>query len=631
MANVRFIKTTKEKHLARAVYDPNALYFCEDTQEIFKGQYPYTDGIRVIPTKADLPSCPNAADGVVYFIAETKSGYMMSPDRTEWLQTIYAPVTDAYEIPESEMYSTVTTVGAVRDIEAKIYKTIDERIANIPGADIDLSDYVKQEDITDFATKEFVQAKIAEAELADQDVDLSAYYTKSETEAAIASAVDAIEVPDISGLATKEELEAVQNVAGSNSVKLFAIDEELLDIKEQLENIPTTDLTQYYTKSEVDEIIPDVSGFATKDELQEAIDSIEHPVIDLAGYATKEEVATVEAKIPSVEGLATKQELEEAIASIEHPTVDLTGYATTEAVEAIADELAQTQSQLDHVTNGVENLQRVVGNLDATVVKQKYEVFPLEGMFIQYNDNEIRVNTQHVDIATLPPQNAGDGSSDSYYYATFRAYAPAGATSVIEGSSDKMDTEHSELAVDSYGRKYTTIWSAIASKSGSTWSKFGDRSNVDKYIGFYYNFHWYAGDKLISKEKVRVILTNDACHNDLVPDAVARRIDDKVSTVTTTVNNLSETVENIENTYVTNETLEQKNYVTEQYVTNNYITQETANKTYVTTEKVTEVVETQVNEVVTKEIETKVTEVIEQKIEDGNLVANADAINYDTW
>lgn len=126
MANVRFIRTTKIKHLNRETYDPNALYFCEDTQEIYKGQHPYTEGMKVIPTKADLPTFSCAADGVVYFVAETKSGYMMSPDRTEWLQTIYAPVTDAYTIPEEEMYTTVTTVGAVRDIEAKIYQKIEE-------------------------------------------------------------------------------------------------------------------------------------------------------------------------------------------------------------------------------------------------------------------------------------------------------------------------------------------------------------------------------------------------------------------------------------------------------------------------------------------------------------------------
>jgi hypothetical protein len=128
MANVRFIKTTKEKYLQRDTYDSNALYFCEDTQEIYKGKHPYTEGVKIVPTRADLPSCPCAADGVVYFVAETKSGYMMSPDRTEWLQTIYAPVTDAYTIPESEMYSTVTTVGAVRDIEKKIYDYIDKEV-----------------------------------------------------------------------------------------------------------------------------------------------------------------------------------------------------------------------------------------------------------------------------------------------------------------------------------------------------------------------------------------------------------------------------------------------------------------------------------------------------------------------
>ena len=131
MANVRFIKTTKIKYLNRDTYDENALYFCQDTNEIFKGSVVYTDGIRVIPTKTDLPDCKCAADGVVYYITETRSGYTLSPDRTEWLQTIYAPITDAHTVPESEIYNTVTTVGAVRDIENAIYTYVDQEIANI--------------------------------------------------------------------------------------------------------------------------------------------------------------------------------------------------------------------------------------------------------------------------------------------------------------------------------------------------------------------------------------------------------------------------------------------------------------------------------------------------------------------
>jgi hypothetical protein len=126
MANVRFYSGTRAQYDSLVSHNPLALYFCDDTGELFKGDICLSDGIRIVPTRADLPEFSCAADGIVYFIAETKSGFMISPDRTEWLQTIYAPVTNAYAIPEEEMYTTVTTVGAVRDIEAKIYKRIEE-------------------------------------------------------------------------------------------------------------------------------------------------------------------------------------------------------------------------------------------------------------------------------------------------------------------------------------------------------------------------------------------------------------------------------------------------------------------------------------------------------------------------
>ena len=126
MANVRFYSGTRAQYDALLTHNPLALYFCDDTGELFKGDICLSDGIRIVPTRADLPECSCAADGIVYFIDETKSGFMVSPDRTEWLQTIYAPVTDAYSIPEEEMYTTVTTVGAVRDIEKKIYDRIAE-------------------------------------------------------------------------------------------------------------------------------------------------------------------------------------------------------------------------------------------------------------------------------------------------------------------------------------------------------------------------------------------------------------------------------------------------------------------------------------------------------------------------
>ena len=130
MANVKFYSGTRKQYDSLVNRNPLALYFCDDTGELFKGDVCLSDGIRIVPTRADLPEFSCAADGIVYFIDETKSGFMLSPDRTEWLQTIYAPVTNAYSIPEEEMYTTVTTVGAVRDIEAKIYKRIEEVVSS---------------------------------------------------------------------------------------------------------------------------------------------------------------------------------------------------------------------------------------------------------------------------------------------------------------------------------------------------------------------------------------------------------------------------------------------------------------------------------------------------------------------
>lgn len=129
MANVRFIQTTKQKWLDKSVYDPAALYFCMDTGEIFKGSVLFTEGVKLVPTRDNLPSFECAADGVLYYIVDTRAGFMISPNRDAWLQTIYAPIDDVNSIPEGEEYNVVTTVGAVRDIEKKLYDRIDEVVS----------------------------------------------------------------------------------------------------------------------------------------------------------------------------------------------------------------------------------------------------------------------------------------------------------------------------------------------------------------------------------------------------------------------------------------------------------------------------------------------------------------------
>ena len=107
----------------------------------------------------------------------------------------------------------------------------------------DKSEIADKIDLSTYATQEFVSQKIAEAELAESEVDLSAYYTKSEVDNAIEEAQ-----PDLSNYTTKAELEAEVKAAVNESV-----------------NLPN-----YYTKSEVDALIPeevDLTPYALKTDI----------------------------------------------------------------------------------------------------------------------------------------------------------------------------------------------------------------------------------------------------------------------------------------------------------------------------------------------------------------------------
>lgn len=56
MANVRFVRTTKERQINRKNYDENALYFCIDSGELYRGEQLLSDGVRQVATYADLPN-----------------------------------------------------------------------------------------------------------------------------------------------------------------------------------------------------------------------------------------------------------------------------------------------------------------------------------------------------------------------------------------------------------------------------------------------------------------------------------------------------------------------------------------------------------------------------------------------
>lgn len=185
------------------------------------------------------------------------------------------------------------------DVGAATQEYVDNAVGSIE---------IPEVDFTGYATEEYVSKKIAEAELAESDVDLSAYYTKSETDKAIKTAVDAIPEPDLSDYAKKSEIPSTSGLAS------------ITYVNEQIEKIPEPDFTGYATEEYVGQKIAeaqlggsdvDLSGYYTKTEtdaaIQKAVDAIDIPEsADLSNYYNKQEV---DAKIPDTSGFALKSEI----------------------------------------------------------------------------------------------------------------------------------------------------------------------------------------------------------------------------------------------------------------------------------------------------------------------------------
>lgn len=200
-----------------------------------------------------------------------------------------------------------------------------------------------------YATEEYVNAQIAAIDFPEPD--LTSYATRKELNEAILGII----IPDVSGFATKEELDAAIKAIPTPDLTPYALKSEIPNVaglateeyvKQKIAEAELADseidLSAYYTKSEVDEKfeniehpVVDLTGYATEQFVQDAVAAIPQP--DLSGYVTDEELlkAIGGIQIPSTDGLATEEYVQEKIAEIAIP--DTTGLATETYVdEAIA-------------------------------------------------------------------------------------------------------------------------------------------------------------------------------------------------------------------------------------------------------------------------------------------------------
>lgn len=115
---------------------------------------------------------------------------------------------------------------------------------------------------------------------------------------------------------------------GEGNVELVAVDAE-----------ESVDLTDYYTKTEVNELIEnidipetDLTGYATEEYVDAAVKNVE---VDESKFASKDHShayssLTGKPVIPSIEGLASEEYVDEAV---KNAKPDLTGYATEKYVD----------------------------------------------------------------------------------------------------------------------------------------------------------------------------------------------------------------------------------------------------------------------------------------------------------
>lgn len=273
-------------------------------------------------------------------------------------------------VKESELPIVPTNVSAFTNDAGYLTAIPDEYITE---AELRAKNYLTEhQSLANYATKTFVENTVAE-----NQPNLSKYALKTD-------------IPDVSEFITsiptqyitESELEAKGYLTEHQSLAGYATENY---VENAISNIvipepEKVDLSNYYTKSEVDsaiaanevdlsgyaktEDIPDVSAFITAipDEYVTESDLTSRGYLtehqDLSEYAKKSELfsksyndLTDTPAIPSIEGLASETYVDEAIANIDIPDIDLSGYALKSDVEVKADEIPFSTNR--YVTNAI--------------------------------------------------------------------------------------------------------------------------------------------------------------------------------------------------------------------------------------------------------------------------------------
>lgn len=262
-----------------------------------------------------------------------------------------------------------------------------------------------------------------------------------------------------------------------------------------------------------DIVMPSEEGEGT---LLERVEGLEHKM-DGTGEGTVD--AKIDAKIKSfAESLTDDGKV--------NTLMELIGYVESHGKEA-ADMASDIQTLQDLVGATPVNDQILVivdaseKRANAVFEHVKYEVTNTPvGTLVDYRDKEIRVMVPA--DAEFVKQSVGAGGDANSYYMTFKTYAPSDdVVGYVEHLGGQTDEEVlTDLKTDAYGRRYQPTWLALAKydEANDVWNYYGKSSTVRKYIGWDYQIDWYNADGVIvASDKIRINLSNEACHNVIEP------------------------------------------------------------------------------------------------------------------
>ena len=321
---------------------------------------------------------------------------------------------------------TIATKQEISDAVAAIQVPSIEGLAKESEVETKLADYAKTAEVAEtYATKEAVNAingldadTIATLKNLSQHSDLTAIankidnvYTKAETNDKLATKADVSAIPSVEGLAKTIDIESTYAKKSElPDVSVLATKQEVTDAVASVQ-VPSieglaktteveTKLADYAKKTE----LPSIEGLAKTSEV-EATYAKKSELPSVEGLATKAEVATVDAKIatkadasaiPSIEGLAKTTDIETTYAK-KSELPDVSGLATKAELPSIEGLAKTTEVVAKSVYDEkVQSLESEISTLKAklaAVASGTTEQRPTENLVVgqQYFDTTLGV------------------------------------------------------------------------------------------------------------------------------------------------------------------------------------------------------------------------------------------------